>query len=53
MAEGGGGGGATGMVAIVAIVILVLGAGFVAWQSGVFGGGGDSASFELNVPKPD
>jgi hypothetical protein len=51
MADGGGGG-ATGMVAIVAIVILVLGAGFFAWQSGMFGGG-DSASFELNVPKAD
>ena len=51
MAEGGGGG-ATGVVAIVAIVILVLGAGFVAWQSGVFGGD-DKASIELSVPKPD
>ena len=52
MAEGTGGG-ATGMVAIVAIVILVLGAGFVAWQSGVFESGGDSASIELKVPNPD
>ena len=43
--------GSTGVVAIFAILLMVLVAGFIAWRSGVFGGGDgdDKKSLDINV----
>ena len=42
--------GNSGVVAIFAIVLLVMRAAFIAWQAGVFGGGGDGKkSLDVNV----
>ena len=38
-----------GIVAIFAIVLLILIAGFIAWRAGVFGGGSDHKSLDINV----
>lgn len=45
--------GSTGIVAIFAILLMVVIAGFIAWQAGVFGGGGgDRKSLDINVNTP-
>ena len=42
--------GSTGVVAIVAILLMLLIAGFIAWRTGVFGGGnGSHHSLDINV----
>lgn len=43
--------GNSGIVAMFAIVLLVLIAGFIAWQAGLFGGGGKK-SVDINVNTP-
>lgn len=42
----------TGVVAIFAIVLMVLIAGFIAYRAGVFGGGSDHKSLDVNVNTP-
>ena len=37
------------VVAIFAIVLMVLIGGFIAWKAGVFGGGGESHSLDVNI----
>jgi hypothetical protein len=40
------------IVAIFAIVMMVVIAGFIAWRAGVFGGGSDHKSLDINVNTP-
>ena len=42
----------TGVVAIFAIVLMLVVAGFIAWRAGVFGGGSDRKSLDINVNTP-
>lgn len=44
--------GNSGIVAMFAIVLLVLIAGFIAWQAGLFGGGSGKRSVDINVNTP-
>jgi hypothetical protein len=45
--------GTTGIVAIFAILLMVAIAGFIGWQAGLFGGGGDDRkSLDINVNTP-
>ena len=41
--------GSTGVVAIVAILLMVFVAGFIAWRTGVFGGGSNGSHHSLDV----
>lgn len=43
----------TGIVAIFAILLMIMIAGFIAWRAGVFGGGGDHRSLDINVHTPN
>ncbi|MBA3541204.1 MAG: hypothetical protein H0T79_16455 [Deltaproteobacteria bacterium] len=43
----------SGIVAIFAILVLVMIGGFLAWQMGVFGGGGGKSNkLDINVNTP-
>ena len=42
-------GSSSSIVAIFAIVLMVLIGAFVAWQMGLFGGGGGKKSLDINV----
>ena len=44
--------GSTGIVAIFAILLMIVIAGFIAWRAGVFGGGSDNKSLDINVNTP-
>ena len=35
-----------------AIVLMIIVAAFIAWRAGVFGGGGDSKSLDININTP-
>ena len=52
MADSERGSGSTGVVAIFAIVMIVLVAGLIAWRAGVFGGGSEKKSLDINVNTP-
>lgn len=43
----------TGVVAIVVIFVIVLLLGFVAWQSGMIGGGGGDTDVNVELKAPD
>ena len=44
--------GSTGIVAIFAIMLMIVIAGFIAWRAGVFGGGSDQKSLDININTP-
>ena len=44
--------GSTGIVAIFAILLMIVIAGFIAWRAGVFGGGSDRKSLDININTP-
>ncbi len=44
------GGGSTGIVAIVVIFVIVLLLGFLAFNSGFFGGGSRKTEIDVNLP---
>ena len=50
MAEGNSGGGGTGIVAIVVIFVIVLLLGFLAYNSGFFGGRKTNVDINVNPP---
>jgi hypothetical protein len=52
MAESERGSGSTGVVAVFAIVMMVVIAAVIAWRAGVFGGGGEKKSLDINVNTP-
>lgn len=44
--------GSTGIVAIFAILLMIMVASFIAWRAGVFGGGGDQKSLDIQIHTP-
>lgn len=42
----------TGIVAMFAILLMIIIAAFIAWRAGVFGGGSDSKSLDININTP-
>ena len=52
MADGESSSSSTGIVAIIAIMLMLLIAGFLAFRAGIFGGGSDKKSLDINVNTP-
>jgi hypothetical protein len=50
--EGGSSSNSVGIVAILIIFIMVVALGFLAFRSGVFGGGTKKTEIDVNVTKP-
>ena len=44
--------GSTGIVAIFAILLMIVIATFVAWRTGVFGGGSAHSQIDINLHTP-
>ena len=42
----------SGIVAIFAIMLLVMIGAFIAWQAGVFGGGGGERDIDVKIDTP-